>query len=69
MNAVKTVYLNTKLGNPSGGNTIKLFDIATDTKRNKVYVHSIFSSHIAMIDGETGELEKYLEKMKNNEGN
>jgi 6-phosphogluconolactonase (cycloisomerase 2 family) len=57
----KSVYLNTKIGNPSGGSAIKLFDIVADTKRNKIYVQSILASHIAVIDAETDELEKYID--------
>jgi len=57
----ENAYLNTKTGHPSGGNTVKLFDIAADTTNNKLYVHSILSSHIAKIDSETGELEEYID--------
>ncbi len=57
----KTVYLNTKIGNVSGGNAIKLFDIATDSRRSKVYVQSILSPQIAVIDANTDQLEKYID--------
>ena len=49
LNSYQSVYLNTKLGNPSGGSAIKLFDVAADTQRNKIYVQSILSPHIAEI--------------------
>ena len=53
--------MNTKLGNPSGGNSIKLFDVAADNTRKKIYVQSILSPHIAVIDAETEETEKYID--------
>ncbi len=56
-----TVYLNTKIGNTSGGNAVKLFDIAADTANNKIYVQSIVAPHVAVIDADSGELEKYID--------
>lgn len=61
LSSKKTVYLNTKMGNVSGGNAIKLFDIATDSTRSKVYVQSILSPQIAVIDAKTDQLEKYID--------
>ena len=57
----QSAYMNTKLGNPSGGNSIKLFDVASDNTRNKIYVQSILSPHIAVINADTDETEKYID--------
>ncbi|MBT6325396.1 MAG: hypothetical protein HOJ35_05465 [Bdellovibrionales bacterium] len=61
LSTLNTVYLNTKIGNASGGNAVKLFDIAADTVNNKIYIQSIVAPHVAVIDADSGELEKYID--------
>jgi len=60
LNRDESIYLNTKSGNVSGGNTIKLFDIAVDSTNHKAYVQGILSKHIAVIDTQTNKLDRYI---------
>ena len=61
LSKVDAIYLNTEIGNVNGGNAVKLFHIASDTTNNKVYVQSIIGPHIAVINADNGELEKYID--------
>ena len=52
--------LNSSLA-ADGGNTTKIFDIALDSTRNRIYVHGIITDQLAEIDTETGALVGYLD--------
>jgi len=53
----KTVSLNALEGWPAAAeNHLKIFDVAVDQTRNKVYVHGVLTSGVAVIDGNTDTL-------------
>ena len=55
------VYLNEKLALAEDGNACKIFDVAIDTQRDRLYVHSIVSPDIAVIDTRTDALLEFID--------
>ena len=53
--------LQQNMGYPSGGNALKVFEVAINNKTKRAYVHSIISSSIAEVDYENKKLLRYLE--------
>ncbi|MDP7036064.1 MAG: hypothetical protein QF752_16405, partial [Planctomycetota bacterium] len=55
------VYLNEKLALAEDGNACKIFDVAIDTQRDRLYVHSIVTPDIAVVDTRTDALLEFID--------